>query len=198
VGSYLQRRGKAGEIQRWYQSSILSSARFTLNGPFFSGEWWKQFLYLGSHCLRTLGLEQITEIGSRDDDIVRARGDAVPKRPELLADHALDPVPPHRISHLLANRDPEAGWALCVLSAGKYVNHQIAIPFRVTRLVDTIEIGTAGKPASARLIPAFSQGQAERRRRPFLRRRFRIALPPRDELRARKPWVFDRLRFLGW
>jgi hypothetical protein len=40
--------------------------------------------------------------------------------------------------------------------------------------------------------------QAESRARPLARRRFRTARPARELMRLRKPWVFLRLRLLGW
>ncbi len=40
-------------------------------------------------------------------------------------------------------------------------------------------------------------GYAHRRLRPLARRAFRTARPPRDDMRARKPWHFARLRLFG-
>jgi hypothetical protein len=48
-------------------------------------------------------------------------------------------------------------------------------------------------------VPALhSRGRyADRRLRPFARRRFRIARPARVDMRARKPWRRFRRRTLG-
>ena len=174
------------------------SARFTLNGPFFGGRRWKKFLYLHAYGVRTIGIQQVTQIRPCDDYIIGCRGNTVLECPELFANHTLHPVASDRVADLLSYRDSEPGRPFSILATREDVQHQIPVSVRVARTINAIEISATGKTATARLVPAGGQDQAERRRRPFLRRRLRIALPPREELRTRKPWVFERLRFLGW
>lgn len=172
--------------------------RFTLNGSFLTGGGWEEFLDLSSQSLRALGIKQVTQIGPGDDYIVRSARNAILERPELLTDHSFDPIAAHSVADLLAHGYTQPRWSFCLRTAGEYVQHQIAVSLRFTGAVDAVEIRATGKSATTRLVPARSQGQAERRRRPFLRRRLSIALPPREELRTRKPCVLERLRFLGW
>ena len=40
--------------------------------------------------------------------------------------------------------------------------------------------------------------QTVSRLRPFARRRLSVSRPLRVRIRARNPWVLDRLRFFGW
>jgi len=64
---------------------------------------------------------------------------------------------------------------------------------RATLPVDGVEV-----PRTRQAIPLVHACQADRRFRPFARRRFRIACPARDDMRARKPWRRFRRRTLGW
>ena len=69
-------------------------------------------------------------------------------------------------------------------------------PFKVSRVQQPLR---PGKPSAAAILHRyFEPTVAVRRLRPFARRRFRMARPPRVFIRARKPCRrFLRIR-LGW
>ena len=65
----------------------------------------------------------------------------------------------------------------------------------------TRERCSSAKAARLVIRPTFRAGtmpQTVRRWRPLSRRDFRMARPARVDMRLRKPWVFARLRVLGW
>jgi hypothetical protein len=65
---------------------------------------------------------------------------------------------------------------------------------------NSVEVTAVRKPTAPRSgrrsdRPAH---QTVSRLRPFARRRLSVSRPLRVRIRARNPWVLDRLRFFGW
>jgi hypothetical protein len=98
---------------------------------------------------------------------------------------------------LATDRDAQARVAV-LLAAREGVHHQVPARVRAALAVDTLELAATREPAA---LAALAVGHARyglSRLRPLLRRRLRMCRPARVRIRARKPWVRARLRFLGW
>src|SRR5437588_286242 len=154
---------------------------------------------------RVLRARRVVLAGRREE---RAEGRAVgpdaaggdlrqagaPRLPEL----PLDPVPDDGAAG--PARDGEADPRRAVVVAGKRVEDEEAGLDRAAVPVDRVEVARAREAMPALHVDprAGWARQAERRLRPFARRRLRIARPARVAIRARKPCRRFRRRTFGW
>jgi hypothetical protein len=81
------------------------------------------------------------------------------------------------------------------------MNHQLPATVRASLPEDSIEVRAVRKSPAAGAGMWSRTGrprhQTVSRLRPFARRRFSVSRPLRVRIRARNPWVLDRLRFFG-
>ena len=138
------------------------------------------------------------EAGSRDQDEVATPGDLVEAGAPRLAELALDPVADDGAAD--AARDGEADPGRSLVVARERVEDEEAGRDRAAVPVDRVEVARARKTMPALHVDprAVRARQAERRLRPFARRRLRIARPARVAIRARKPCRRFRRRTFGW
>ena len=68
---------------------------------------------------------------------------------------------------------------------------------RAALAVDALELAAAGQPAALAARAVGHRAYGVSRLRPLPRRRLSTCRPARVRMRARKPWVRARLRFLG-
>jgi hypothetical protein len=132
-------------------------------------------------------------------------------QPEKLTQKALDPVPLYGVSRLLAYRHPEPSDARWVQAGDdREVNGITPYPLLINPQI-VLAFPDAFIPAKGlgfHVVPPLSRGLTDlplARPRdytaslflPFARRRLRTSLPPRVDIRTRKPWVRFRLVLLN-
>ncbi len=82
------------------------------------------------------------------------------------------------------------------------MDHQFSAAMRATVAEDSLKVRTVRKSPAAGAgtwsRTSRPRHQTVSRLRPFARRRFSVSRPLRVRIRARNPWVLDRLRFFGW
>lgn len=93
------------------------------------------------------------------------------------------------------DRDPQARIAKMIYQ-GMYREQVVLIA--LAAFYHSPEVGSAGDSRTLWVGEAGGGFQALTRARPFARRALRTLRPPLVLMRARKPWVFLRLRALGW
>lgn len=138
-----------------------------------------------------------------DHDIERRQQWSVAPSAVDLSQSALDPVSNHSSADLARDGNPEPGTAEPVFNhADCRVRSMPSTPTLVTSPVicpppnTTIRRRILGRGRT--LLPAGPSIYADRRERPFRRRRDRTARPLRVRMRALNPCFFFRRRLLGW
>src|SRR4051794_5703582 len=157
-----------------------------------------------AHTGHALSLREPAGLGARDDDIVRTGRQALGLRPEGLPGHALHPRAIDRAAHAAGHRQAEPRAVVLERRASlarERVEHEEAVRLRPALAVDPLELRAARQAPAPRGPPAtraLRHGQTVSRLRPLSRRRLSTTRPARVAMRARKPCVRARLRFLGW
>ena len=155
---------------------------------------------LAHRAVLTLTLDQSCKLGPCDHHIVVSGGSSGPAAQKASRRTRLTRLrwtaPPTLRPTETPSRGPSSP---SLLGAREAVEDQVAVGARGALPVDTLKVAASREPAALAptgVGPRHVQGV--RRLRPLRRRRRRTARPPRVRIRARKPWVLARLRFLGW
>src|SRR2546423_11721876 len=143
------------------------------------------------------GLDGIGKARPGDQHVVTTDGDLRQPGPPRLAKLALDPVPDDGATG--SSWDGEADARRAVVVTRKGVENEKARRDRAALAIDRVEVPRAREAMPALHVFPLAGGarQAERRVRPFARRRLMIARPALVAIRARKPCRRFRRRTFG-
>ena len=136
-------------------------------------------------------LERLGQARARDQHEIVAGRQPVRELLERRAQAALQAVPVNRSAQLARDREAEPRRAFGIVLARKGVEDEEPGRDRPALAIDGVEIAGARKAMLA-------SAHADRRFRPFARRRLRIARPARVDIRARNPCRRFRRRTFGW
>jgi hypothetical protein len=138
-------------------------------------------------------LGRLVETWPRFQNVVVVTRQTVGKLVESCAQAAFEPVPLDGAADLPGDGKAQPGTLAVRIGPRENIEDEEPRRHRAAMPVDGIEVARAGEA-----VPAFHHArQAERRLRPFARRRFRIARPARVDMRARNPCRRFRRRTFG-